>query len=74
MAETVWVVAQVKSFNAEGWALDWDLGGIYTTEDAARSACTQPGDSMWPVQLNQPLPRETVEPPGLEYPAGLIER
>ncbi|MEU1008188.1 hypothetical protein [Streptomyces sp. NPDC005890] len=69
MSGKVWVVAQVKATDADGWATDWDLGGIYTTEAKARAACTGPGDAMWAVSLDEDLGRETVEPPGLTYPA-----
>ena len=69
MGNTVWIVAQVKTFSPEGWALDWDLGGVFTTEDMARAQCTEPSDAMWPVELDAPLGRETVEPPDMSYPA-----
>ena len=65
----LWIVAQVKSFTAEGWAQDWDLGGVFSTEEKARAACSGPGDAMWPVTLDEFLGRETVEPPGVAYPA-----
>lgn len=68
--ETVWVVAQVKGANDEGWATDWDLGGVFTTEEKAQAACIDPGDAMWPVTLDKPLGRDTVEPPGITYPKG----
>lgn len=68
MADTVWIVAQVKSFDAEGWAADWDLGGVFTTEDGARSACAAQTDAIWPVVLDQPLGTDTTEPPGILYP------
>ncbi|MGW0545372.1 hypothetical protein ACWD0D_34515 [Streptomyces griseoincarnatus] len=69
-AGQVWVVAQVKAFDGEGWASDWDLGGVFTTEAGARAACTGPGDCMWPVELDQPIERGTISPPGITYPAG----
>jgi hypothetical protein len=69
MTATVWVVAQIKSTNEQGWAEDWDLGGIYTSEPRARAACTQPADAMWPVPLDTDLGRPTIEPPGISYPA-----
>ncbi|HCA86365.1 MAG TPA: hypothetical protein DEQ61_13195 [Streptomyces sp.] len=69
MAVELWVVAQIKSFDAEGWALDWDLGGVFSTEDKARAACSEPRDAMWPVTLDTFLGRETVEPPDVVYPA-----
>lgn len=73
MSGKVWVVAQVKATDADGWATDWDLGGIYTSEDKARAACTEPGDAMWEVPLDQNLGRDTVQPPGLTYPARAAE-
>jgi len=69
MAGSVWVVAQINSTTDEGWALDWDLGGIYTTEGDARAACTRPTDAMWPVLLDTDLGRPTIAPPGIIYPA-----
>ncbi|WP_328920657.1 hypothetical protein OG911_28045 [Streptomyces sp. NBC_00208] len=74
MAATVWVVAQVRSFTDEGWALDWDLGGVFTTEAKARAACNAPGDAMWSMQLDEPLGRPRVEPPGITYPAALNKK
>jgi len=68
-AVVVWVVAQIKATDEQGWATDWDLGGVFTTEDKARVACTAPSDAMWPMQLDQALNRQTAEPPGITYPA-----
>lgn len=69
MSSTVWIVAQVKATNSEGWATDWDLGGVFTSEQKARNACSHPTDAMWPVPLDEPLGRETIAPPGISYPA-----
>ncbi|MFF7561952.1 hypothetical protein ACFZB4_18515 [Streptomyces pseudovenezuelae] len=69
MPGTVWIVAQVKAVDDEGWATDWDLGGVFTTEEKARSVCTEPTDAMWPAELDEPLGRETTEPPLMIYPA-----
>lgn len=65
----LWVVAQVKSVDAEGWALDWDLAGVFSTEDKARGVCTEPGDCLWPVELDAFAGRPTTPPPGLIYPS-----
>lgn len=67
--EPVWVVAQVHRFDDQGQAADWDLGGVFTTDSKARAVCTEPGDAMWPVTLDQFLGRDTATPPGLTYPA-----
>ncbi|MFJ2701873.1 hypothetical protein ACIO3R_01575 [Streptomyces sp. NPDC087428] len=64
----VWVVAQVRSFDAQGWALDWDLGGVFTSEAKARAVCSHPGDAMWPLVLDAFTGRELISPPGLTYP------
>jgi hypothetical protein len=69
MPDTVWVVAQIKATDEQGWATDWDLGGVFTTEDKARAACTTDSDAMWPVQLDEAYGRHTVEPPGITWPA-----
>jgi len=65
----VWIVAQVKSVDSQGWAQDWDLGGVFTTEAKAREACTEPTDCMWPIEADTFLGRDTVAAPGLTYPA-----
>ena len=67
----VWVVAQNKSFGPDGFALDWDLGGIFSTEAKAKAVCTEPGDSYWPVEVDEFLGRETTEPPGHVMPLGM---
>ncbi|MBK5994921.1 hypothetical protein JHN53_25410 [Streptomyces sp. MBT58] len=69
-SDQVWVVAQVKEFDGEGWATDWDLGGVFTTETKARAACTAPGDCMWAVHLDEAIGRTKAVPPGITYPAG----
>lgn len=70
---TVWVVAQIKAANDEGWATDWELGGVFTTEANARDACTEPTDAMWPVALDEQLGRDTTAPPGITFPASRTE-
>lgn len=38
---------------------EWELGGIYTTEEKAIAACTLPTDCYWPIELDKDLGRET---------------
>lgn len=64
----VWALAQVKQFADDGWATDWDLGGVFTSEAAARAACTDVKDCIWPMTLDEPIPRERIEPAGLTFP------
>ncbi|MGW3417045.1 hypothetical protein [Streptomyces phaeochromogenes] len=66
----LWIVAQVKSVDAAGWAQDWDFAGAFTSEDKARDVCTEPGDCMWAVESDTFLGRETVPAPGMSFPAG----
>jgi hypothetical protein len=73
VASIVWVVAQVDAVDDAGWATDWELSGVFTTEAKARDACSEPNDAMWPVALDEQLGRETQEPPGITYPAALTE-
>jgi hypothetical protein len=73
MSDTVWIVAQNRSFDEQGWASDWDLGGVFSSEEKARAACMEPTDSMWAVTLDEVLPRERIEPPGLTFPLGETE-
>ncbi|MEU3255925.1 hypothetical protein [Streptomyces sp. NPDC006997] len=68
MSDTVWIMAQNKAFGDDGWVTDWELGGIFTSEEQAVAACTEPTDTVWPVTLNEVLPRETTEPPHLRFP------
>lgn len=68
MSSEVWIVAQIAATNADGWATDWDLGGVFTSEQKARDACSLPTDAMWSVTLDKQLGRETVAPPGITYP------
>jgi hypothetical protein len=73
MSIRVWVVGQVRRGDENGWAVDWDLGGVFTTEARAREACTEPHDSMWPIYLDEFLGRETIKPPGLQHPVPFPE-
>lgn len=50
---TVWVVSDTSKRT-------WELGGVFTTEQAAREACTETNDGYWPVPVNQWLGRETT--------------
>lgn len=74
MSGKVWIVAQIKATDAEGWATGWDLGGVFTSEQKARDACSEPTDAMWSVTLDEPLGRETIEPPGISYPAASAQK
>jgi hypothetical protein len=52
----VWVVAQVKSDDGD----IWELGGIFSTEEKALAACTEPNDCMWSVSMDEAIARETI--------------
>ena len=60
----VWVMGQVKSQDGSVW----ELGGVFSTEDKAVAACAGAEDCVWPVALDEVLPRETVEEKRGYYP------
>jgi hypothetical protein len=64
----LWIVAQIKQFTDEGWAADWDLAGVFSTEELARSHCTERTDCYWPVNVDEYLGRPTFAPTGLTFP------
>lgn len=57
----VWVLGQVKH---DGW----DLGGVFSTHEAAAARCESVNDCVWPVTVDEFLGTETVEPPDCRYP------
>jgi|GEM_PF-1264251 len=47
----------------------WDLLGVFTTEEKAIARCTRPAsDFIGPVRLNDPLPEDPTPWPGAYYP------
>ncbi len=54
--DRVWVVVQVKTPDGR----TFEIGGIYTTEERALAACTEPTDSMFSIMLDTDLGRETT--------------
>lgn len=66
MNRNVWVVGQ------QGKPI-WELGGIFSTEEAAIAACTEETDCYWELPMDQDLGRETIEKgifPNLNVPEG----
>lgn len=58
----LWVAGRMRSRTA------WDLQGVFSDKKRALAAIKGRNDFIFPVGLNQALPQETVEPPGLEFP------
>ena len=50
-------MGQVKSTDGSVW----ELGGVFSSEELAVAACTEPTDCVWPVTMDEVQPRGTVE-------------
>lgn len=71
----VWVAMQVEAdFDCEVLPGDvrqfreWELIGVFTTEENAVAACKEPTDCVAPVELDAVAPREREIFPGAYYP------
>jgi len=60
---TVWVVGKHCGQNAP-----WEIQGVYTDEQRAVRTCTEMNFFVGPMELDTPLPIESVEWPGCYYP------
>lgn len=58
----VWVAGRL----CEG--TDWELIGVFETEDAANAACSRRSDFIGPTTLNEVLGGEPQPWPGAYYP------
>ena len=56
MTDRVWIVVQVKS--ADGRT--FEIGGVYTSEERALAACTEPTDATFALDLDTDYGRETT--------------
>lgn len=55
----IWIVAQTKA-DKDGNVTNWELGGVYSTEERALADCTERTDCYWPANLDEPFGRETT--------------
>lgn len=65
----LWIVGKVNPENP----LEWELQGVFDTEEGAVAACTAYQDTNWfvgPVPLNVELLVGTIEWPEMYYPKG----
>lgn len=63
----VWVCGRVTHICTQ--PREWELQGVFSTEEAAVSACRDHTYFVGPVKLNESLPHETLpEWPGAHYP------
>lgn len=51
----------------------WELRGIYTSEYSAEDRCALDTDFVGPVNVDEDLPEEIVDWPGLRYPLASVE-
>jgi hypothetical protein len=62
----LWVVGQNKFEGPDG--IVWELGGVFSTEALAVEACRSQEYFVFPVELNEQLPEESIVAPGCYYP------
>lgn len=63
----LWIVGK----NTEDFpGLEWEFIGVFDSEDKARAACTSLSYFFGPAELNEALPDETAEWPGITRPLG----
>ena len=71
MACNIWVVGKWRGSGGVGLSNIWDINGVFDSEEKAIEACdNRPSYFIGPLTLNQSLPDETTEWPGLYYPNG----
>jgi hypothetical protein len=63
----LWVAGQVIEFH-ETRGGNWEMIGVFDSEEAAKSACEELTDFIGPVVLNKAFPRDCMEWPGAYYP------
>ncbi len=68
----LWVVGRL-TMDVEGGGCEWELLGVYGTEEKALARCTTPLDFLGPTDLDRDLPDERVEWPGAYYPHATAE-
>ena len=66
MAEIVWLCGQYKS--GETPNVIWDIQGIFSSKEKARSACRNEKYFIAPLELDKELTDETFILPDVEYP------
>jgi hypothetical protein len=49
---------------------EWEVLGIYTTEERAVARCVRGCDFVWPTEADVDFPEETEEMPEAYFPLG----
>lgn len=62
----LWVVG--KTVETRPFGSCWFFCGVFSSQPAAVACCTDERHFAAPATLDQPLPNETVNWPGLYYP------
>lgn len=57
----VWIVGRFPN------DAQWEIQGVYTTQELAEAACTEEGWFIGPVLVDTPLPIKTTEWPGAYF-------
>jgi len=61
--KVVWICGQWNGPHSP-----WDFQGVFDTEDQAIAACKDYTHFIAPATVNQSVPRDPIEWPGLRYP------
>jgi hypothetical protein len=61
----LWISGRSPSENP----LQWELNGVFESQEAAEEACTTPEDWVGPIVLNQRMPEGRITHPDGYYPA-----
>lgn len=63
----VWICGRLTSGQG-GREAPWDLQGVFSIEKLADDACRDGSYFIFPVNMDEQLPHESVCPPGGRYP------
>ena len=65
----LWYVGRFREqVNGEEFRCVWEFQGVFSTEEKAVAACRDHTYFVVPIELDQELAHETVEPAGCYYP------
>ena len=64
MEKTVWVVGEARYIGSQ----EWEMIGVFSTQEKANEACILPRYFVGPVEINKAFPSKTVPWPGAYFP------
>ena len=63
----LWVVGSIRNY-AEGQPIQWQLEGVFDSEERAVAECVDESHFVGPTELNNRHPLDSTEWPGAYYP------